>query len=316
MSLSNSFIISSRVFHAVINILFTNHLPYANQLLFSWVWLYNQKIHPRMSTVYVAHSREKTRRTWLCQLSISLLPFALFFPHNCITILWHMRSSVNKIECTWTAWLIEWPYCYHSQGRTFARIIQDFLIVCRTLNEDYLPIYETEEGRKVYEETLAAVNENYPQYVRELQGISDGAKVPFHKVRNDRFRKSFFSHAITFQLFLLHMDEITPNAAKQICRSSVTGCSTVIVNHPGEEVLGHTEDALPDVLNHWYLVSAHIIPDPDYDGGKWGIYEERFTSLCYAGHLPGYTMGYNHHGVVFSINTLSAARLNSGKIRK
>lgn len=45
------------------------------------------------------------------------------------------------------------------------------------------------------------------------------------------------------------------------------------------------------------------------------VSEERFTSLCYAGHLPGYTMGYNHHGLVYSINTLSASTLYSGKTR-
>lgn len=44
--------------------------------------------------------------------------------------------------------------------------------------------------------------------------------------------------------------------------------------------------------------------------------EEKFTSLCYAGHLPGYTMNYNHHGLVFSINTLSAKTLNRAKNRK
>lgn len=43
--------------------------------------------------------------------------------------------------------------------------------------------------------------------------------------------------------------------------------------------------------------------------------EEKFTSLCYAGHLPGYTMNYNHHGLVFSINTLSASNLQAGKTR-
>lgn len=44
--------------------------------------------------------------------------------------------------------------------------------------------------------------------------------------------------------------------------------------------------------------------------------EEKFISLCYAGHLPGYTMGNNHHGLVYSINTLSARRCLGGKIRK
>lgn len=48
---------------------------------------------------------------------------------------------------------------------------------------------------------------------------------------------------------------------------------------------------------------------------KLQVKEEKFTSLCYAGHLPGYTMGFNHHGLVYSINTLSARYLQSGKTR-
>lgn len=77
---------------------------------------------------------------------------------------------------------------------------------------------------------------------------------------------------------------------------------------PKQEILGHNEDALSETLNHWYLVSAHVV-EP-------GCKEEKFTSLSYAGFLPGYTMGYNHHGLVYSINTLSAESLRSGKTRK
>jgi hypothetical protein len=78
-----------------------------------------------------------------------------------------------------------------------------------------------------------------------------------------------------------------------------------------QEIIGHTEDALSENLNNFYFVSAHIISDKPE--GKYGVTEERFTSLCYAGHLPGYTMNYNHHGLIFTINTLSAKKLNSGK---
>lgn len=136
------------------------------------------------------------------------------------------------------------------------------------------------------------------------------------------------------QLFLLHMDEIIPNVVDN--NNSINapiGCSTICVNEPGnvrknfgsskfpliawlsqQETLGHTEDALSENLNNFYIVSAHIISDSPQ--GKYKVTEERFTSLCYAGHLPGYTMNYNHHGLVFSINTLSANKLNSGKTRK
>lgn len=179
-------------------------------------------------------------------------------------------------------------------GRTFAAIIKNFLQLSGPLNDTYLPLYNTDEGRKVYNETLESVKKSFPQYIRELEGTADGAQVEFHK------------------LFLLHMDDILPVAVEG--RNSIDqpiGCSTICVNEPDCEILAHTEDALSEVLNHYYFVSAHIVSDAPQ--GKYNVTEERFTSLCYAGHLPGYTMNYNHHGLVFSINTLSASKLYGGK---
>ncbi|XP_058443910.1 beta-alanyl-dopamine/carcinine hydrolase [Malaya genurostris] len=179
-------------------------------------------------------------------------------------------------------------------GRTFAAIIRNFLQLSGPLNDTYLPLYNTDEGRKVYNETLESVKRSFPQYIRELEGTADGAQVEFHK------------------LFLLHMDDILPIAvAGKNSINQPIGCSTICVNEPDCEILAHTEDALSEVLNHYYFVSAHIVSDSPQ--GKYNVTEERFTSLCYAGHLPGYTMNYNHHGLVFSINTLSARKLHGGK---
>ncbi|XP_050083525.1 uncharacterized protein LOC126570075 [Anopheles aquasalis] len=179
-------------------------------------------------------------------------------------------------------------------GRTFGAIIKNFLQLSGPLNESYLPLYNTDEGRKVYNATLESVKRSFPQYIRELEGTADGAQVEFHK------------------LFLLHLDEILPVAVDGTNSiNQPIGCSTICVNEPDCEILAHTEDALSEVLNHYYFVSAHIVSDSPQ--GKYNVIEERFTSLCYAGHLPGYTMNYNHHGLVFSINTLSARTLVSGK---
>ncbi|KAF7271579.1 hypothetical protein GWI33_015565 [Rhynchophorus ferrugineus] len=178
-------------------------------------------------------------------------------------------------------------------GRTFSGIIQNFLKIADYL-QAYLRAYETPEGRKGYEDTLNSVKNSFPQYIRELEGVADGAGVPFH------------------QLFLLHMDDIILAAAKTNIIGEPTGCSTICINENGNELLGHTEDALACTMNHYYFVSAHIISEEPQ--GKWGVKEEKFTSLCYAGHLPGYTMSYNHHGLVFSINTLSSKNLRPGKI--
>nr|CAD7206044.1 unnamed protein product [Timema douglasi] len=84
--------------------------------------------------------------------------------------------------------------------------------------------------------------------------------------------------------------------------------------HHFVELLGHTEDALSETLNHIYFVSAHIISEKPQ--GRWNVTEERFMSLCYAGHLPGFTMSYNHHGLVFSVNIIMAKTLAAGKTRE
>ncbi|PBC26195.1 beta-alanyl-dopamine/carcinine hydrolase [Apis cerana] len=172
-------------------------------------------------------------------------------------------------------------------GQTFSGLIQNFINIYEPL-KSYLSLYETEVGRKIYDETLACVEQQFPGYLKEIRGTAAGANVPFYK------------------LFLMHLDDILPNVANEGQENTLPiGCSTIMCNQPGQEILGHNEDALSETLNHWYLVSAHVI-EPDNK-------EEKFTSLSYAGFLPGYTMGYNHHGLVYSINTLSAATLRSGK---
>ncbi|CAH1112797.1 unnamed protein product [Psylliodes chrysocephalus] len=179
-------------------------------------------------------------------------------------------------------------------GRTFSGLIHSFLKGNKTVDEELVPAYNTPEGRRAYDDTLNSVKANFPQYVRELEGTADGANVPFYK------------------LFLLHMDDIMPSPSQlQSPNIQPVGCSSICVNQNNQEIMGHTEDALAETLNHIYFVSAHIISEKPE--GKWKAKEERFTSLCYAGHLPGYTMSYNHHGFIFSINTLSVKHTKPGK---
>lgn len=54
--------------------------------------------------------------------------------------------------------------------------------ISESLNEDFLPAFNTQKGQQIYQETLENVKKNFPQYIEELQGTADGAKVPFHKV--------------------------------------------------------------------------------------------------------------------------------------
>lgn len=111
-------------------------------------------------------------------------------------------------------------------GRTFRGIIEDFLASFKELHDSLLPAYETAEGKAAYDQTLAVLQENYPQYVREIQGTADGAKVPFH------------------HLMLLHMDQIVPMNSGQARSSGTNGCSSICSNNEGQVGLEHRNTVL------------------------------------------------------------------------
>lgn len=82
-------------------------------------------------------------------------------------------------------------------------MIKNFLLLSNPLNESYLPLFETPKGSEyekkkkiaikkpiqitllenAYNETLESVKQSFPQYIRELEGVADGAQVEFHKVK-------------------------------------------------------------------------------------------------------------------------------------
>ncbi|XP_042210209.1 uncharacterized protein LOC121858032 isoform X2 [Homarus americanus] len=147
---------------------------------------------------------------------------------------------------------------------------------------------------------------NFPHYIRELQGTADGARLPF------------------YDLMVLHMPQrnrasglIDLGRGDQDYPPSPPaggvdfGCSSVSLNLEDEVLLGHTEDASGELLNHSYIVSAQVREEEGQ--GRWGTREEHFTAFCYAGHLPGYCMGFNHHGIVYSVNVLIPQHIFSGK---
>ncbi|KAJ8736742.1 hypothetical protein PYW07_000013 [Mythimna separata] len=177
-------------------------------------------------------------------------------------------------------------------GRTFSSVIKSFISSYENLR-DFEKEYKTDTGRNAYDKTLTNMRKKFPYYVKEIQGVADGAGVPF------------------YQLFLLQMDDLIGNVNdNHIPRNDTGGCSSMAFKNPHATLLGHTEDAFHETLNHFYIMSAHIIPTPE--DREAGAVEERFASLCYAGHMPGYTMGYNQNGLVFSINTLSPLILKHG----
>ena len=62
-------------------------------------------------------------------------------------------------------------------------------------------------------------------------------------------------------------------------------------------------DAAPELVNHVYIVNAHILEVAPR--GRWGSAEEKYMALCLPGMLPGFYMGFNQFGFAFTVNAIS-----------
>ncbi|KAL5243911.1 hypothetical protein ACI65C_011321 [Semiaphis heraclei] len=185
----------------------------------------------------------------------------------------------------------------YSVGRTFGSMIKEYIRLYEPLQSEFLPMYAQPEGQKIYEESLKSTQKYFPQYVIELQGVADGAGVPFH------------------ELFLMALDDTLPkNLNASSNDKGPVGCTSLIINQPNSQLLGHTEDAMSETVNNYYIMAAHVVPDESEMGGIFPAREEKFEALAYAGHLPGYASGHNQYGLVYSINTIFVSKPLKGKI--
>jgi len=139
-----------------------------------------------------------------------------------------------------------------------------------------------------YQNSLNLCREKFSNYVTEIEGMADGAEVPF------------------FKLFLLNISSIMAEHCPT-ADLGATGCTSIICNKE-KLILGHSEDADKEILNNIYIVEAEILDEN-------GHIIEEFTSFSYAGHLMGYTMGFNNKGMVHSVNTIFPKVFTSGTPR-
>ena len=122
-----------------------------------------------------------------------------------------------------------------------------------------------------------AARRHYPQFLREVEGIADGAEVPFERV------------------FLWNCRGDVPGGG-DIEVNEAPGCTSFILAARDESAVGviaHNEDGEPEEDGACALVTLR----PD-DGPE-------VTSFSNPGLLPGHTFGFNARGLVQTINHIS-----------
>ncbi|XP_071093248.1 beta-alanyl-dopamine/carcinine hydrolase-like [Haliotis cracherodii] len=171
----------------------------------------------------------------------------------------------------------------YSVGSTFKSRIQTYIESSALFNDTLLPFYDTREGRDLVETIMTLTEKNFPKYVDEVRGTAEGAGLSF---------ETLFVNNMLMEIYFGYSKNIP-----RLTREDL-GCSTVYINRPDVKVIAHNEDCEVLVKHLGYVVDATITGD---DG-----VEEKFTSLCYPGALPGVSIGCNNHGMAFSINTVVA----------
>ena len=164
--------------------------------------------------------------------------------------------------------------------------ISSYLEASRYIQDQLIPFYSSQAGRMMFARTERVVREQLPHYVREVEGLAEGAGQDF---------KTMMMLNINF-----------PSGGKDILDK---GCSTLVVpagDSTRPSVLGHTEDGPPEARGRMFIMEVEIPASSESVG-------ESFTALSYPGSLAGRAMGVNHlQGFVWSMNSVSPATTTTG----
>lgn len=138
------------------------------------------------------------------------------------------------------------------------------------------------EGKSAYDIFLSNATRQFPQYVRELRGISDGSGQPFDAV------------------FAMNMREEIGEFCPELANHEWVGhCSDVVIAADGSSSEGsavlldaHNEDSGGNDVNNTFILHAHL-----------GATDNEFWAYVYAGDLPSGAFGWMpNRSLAFSLN--------------
>jgi len=140
------------------------------------------------------------------------------------------------------------------------------------IDQSYNTLELTWDGAKIQaRKYLPFAEERYPQYVDEIRGIAEGAKVSFDDL-----------------MVVNAMEAVTMDALH------LTRCTSFAVNEQrtadGHVLLAHNEDWVPEDENDVYVISARPRDEPP------------FLAMTYGGLLPN--VGFNAYGIAQAIDSV------------
>ncbi|MNF34653.1 Acyl-coenzyme A:6-aminopenicillanic acid acyl-transferase [compost metagenome] len=126
----------------------------------------------------------------------------------------------------------------------------------------------------------AAVEQRFPMYWEEFEGMAAGLELPVEEVFLWNCRGDF------------------------VQRQSVDGCTTVLGPTASGTLIAHNEDGFPQLRGQCALVSVN----PERGLG--------FTSFAYPGSIPGHTFAVNAKGLVVTVNNIRPQAIPTGLPRQ
>ena len=147
-------------------------------------------------------------------------------------------------------------------------------------------VTNTSEGRTVYEEFLNTHRSEYPSYVEELIGMSEGANVSFVDV---------FCNNLILEMTSLknppgHIGGVDDCSDYSMCTNEFCG-------------VAHNEDDASPSLNKTAMIAA-----------TFGTDGHRFVGFTYLGDLTSGAFGFNSYGIAFTLNWVGPTNVLRGGI--
>ena len=172
-------------------------------------------------------------------------------------------------------------YCI---GHTFAKRINDWFKDPVGPIDFFRKFYKDEDGNRVVKQYLETTEKTFPQYVREMRGISDGSGADFEDIfLVNLLSEICFAHKdITDRIGNLYPDDEP--------QKEVAGCTDIYVNRNGMRLIGHNEDGEPGSECYNYLAAITIIEENKV--------QEQFITYMYAGMIPGFSFNATRDFVI------------------